>query len=649
MTRERRGQAKIQRASAKPAQLRRRTQERLKVKAPEKEADPQRLLHELQVHHIELELHNKEFQQSKQESEDRYHSLFEHSPEAMLLTVPNGRILAANPAACRMFGRTEQEMCRLGRDGLVDPTDPRLAAALAERAQTGKARCELTFVRSDGTRFPGQASSDVFKDRNGLPRTSTVIRDITEQKRTDEALRESETLFRSLGACLPLGVFLTDAAGQLVYSNPRCRALLGLGLMQTAGEGWARSLHPDDRDRIMQKWFTALREGKEFSDEFRVQTRTGVRWLSVRTAPTLCEHGELTGHVATLEDITEHKRTREALQEQSRLAQVFINALPCVAFLLDHNRVVVKPNQAAVNAGAVVGTQCFRTWMQRNDPCPWCLAPTALATGQAQQVAVERVGIVWDAYWLPVGPTLCLHYAFDITERKRADEQLRVHERQLRSLASELAVAEQRERRRVAGLLHDDVIQSLALCRIKLGGLQQRVPTPDLAAAVEAIRKVIEGIIQQARTLTLQLSPPILHELGLEAALDWLAEQIQTERGLACRFSHDGQPKPLAEDVKVLLFTGVRELLHNVIKHAQASQASVSVRAEGERILVTVEDDGVGFDTSRRAMPAGKTAGFGLFNLHERFSYVGGHCEVQSEPGHGTRVMLVAPLKLQPT
>jgi PAS domain S-box-containing protein len=298
-----------QRTSAEAAELRRRAAERLNEKTaktglPRKTADLKRRLHELQVRQIELARQNEELRQAKQDGEDRYRALFENSLEAILLTVPDGRILAANPAACRLFGRTEAEICRLGRDGLVDPTDPRLAGALAERAQAGKAQREMMFVRNDGVRFPGEVSSGVFKDRNGLLRTSMVIHDITERKRTEDALRESETLFRSLGACLPLGVFLTDAAGHMVYSNPRCRALLGLTLMQAVGEGWARSLHPDDHGRTIQKWFAALREGKEFSDEFRIQNQGGVRWLSARTAPTLSEQGELTGHVATLEDIT---------------------------------------------------------------------------------------------------------------------------------------------------------------------------------------------------------------------------------------------------------------------------------------------------------------------------------------------------------
>lgn len=121
------------------------------------------------------------------ESEDRFQSLFENSSDAVLLTTGDGTVLAANPEACRVFGRTEDEICRIGRQGLVD--DPRLSELLAERAATGRFKGELVFVRKDGSRFPGEISSAVYQDRSGAPRASVIIRDITERKRTEETLR----------------------------------------------------------------------------------------------------------------------------------------------------------------------------------------------------------------------------------------------------------------------------------------------------------------------------------------------------------------------------------------------------------------------------------------------------------------------------
>jgi len=134
------------------------------------------------------------------ESEERYRSLFTSSLDAVLLTTPDGRILAANPAACEMFGRTEEELKRVGRSGVVDVTDPHLAVALEERARTGKSRAELTYIRKDGSKFTGEVSSVVFTDREGQLRTSMVIRDITERKRATEVIQRQLAMLHALYA-----------------------------------------------------------------------------------------------------------------------------------------------------------------------------------------------------------------------------------------------------------------------------------------------------------------------------------------------------------------------------------------------------------------------------------------------------------------
>lgn len=124
------------------------------------------------------------------ESEERYRSFFENSPDAVMVTIPDGKILAANPGACKMFQRTEKELCSLEQSAFTDLLNPRVAQALKLRRETGTATVELNFLRKDGTRFPGEITSSIFKDSDGNSRSSMIIRDITERKIGENKLLE---------------------------------------------------------------------------------------------------------------------------------------------------------------------------------------------------------------------------------------------------------------------------------------------------------------------------------------------------------------------------------------------------------------------------------------------------------------------------
>jgi signal transduction histidine kinase len=222
----------------------------------------------------------------------------------------------------------------------------------------------------------------------------------------------------------------------------------------------------------------------------------------------------------------------------------------------------------------------------------------------------------------------------DITGLKRAEEKLR-------SLSSQLSLAEERERRRLASGLHDQVGQTLALTRFKLDALRSGLDEKDTCRQLDEIEALVDEAIGQTRALTFELSPPMLYELGLEPALEWLAEQYEARYGISCKLEDDGRPKLVGDELRGVLFSSVRELLMNVVKHAQAQTAGISICRDGDNVSVSVKDDGVGFDTSDWKWNGG---GFGLFNIRERLIAAGGSIEVGSEPGRGTVVTLVVPL-----
>ena len=206
----------------------------------------------------------------------------------------------------------------------------------------------------------------------------------------------------------------------------------------------------------------------------------------------------------------------------------------------------------------------------------------------------------------------------EINERKEVQEQLAIYEGHLRSLASQLTLAEERERRRIAVHLHDQVAQSLTIATIRLRELQKSaaLPAPNpLTVELDGIGGLLEQAIRDTQSLTFKISPPILYELGLEAALEWLTEELQRQHGLAASFATDHVPKPLDHDLEVLLFQAVSELLVNVVKHAKAARVKVSVAQQDGYVRLEVADDGVGFDVSEIKNRWAKFSGFGLFSI----------------------------------
>ncbi len=233
----------------------------------------------------------------------------------------------------------------------------------------------------------------------------------------------------------------------------------------------------------------------------------------------------------------------------------------------------------------------------------------------------------------------------DIIESKASEQKLLRYQEELRSLATELALSEEQERRRIAQALHDRIGQALALINIKVGALLESAGSRDLEKALQDIRSLVSESVTETRSLTFDLSPPILYELGFEAALEWLAERIQQQYGVEVEILGCEKETSLGTEWRVTLFTAVRELLVNVGKHAKSPTARVSMKQRQGNIVISVEDEGVGMDPSTRASVKPGTDGFGLFSIRERLGFMGGRVEISSKRGQGTCVTLVVPLE----
>lgn len=240
------------------------------------------------------------------------------------------------------------------------------------------------------------------------------------------------------------------------------------------------------------------------------------------------------------------------------------------------------------------------------------------------------------AHGKPPYVTICV---WDVSERKQAEDAVAHYRARVQSLMSDLVMAEERERRRLAVDLHDGLSQTFALVQIKLSALRD-ADGGELDQALGEIQELMGDANRDARSIGFELCPLVLHDLGLEPALEWLAESIHERYGIDVELEHDGLPTPADEATHVILFRAIRELVINAAKHAGVKSVQVRVERSGKSLRVAVKDAGIGMEPG-----AALSAGFGLLSIRERMAHVGGSMRIESIKGKGTTVRLSAPLR----
>lgn len=228
------------------------------------------------------------------------------------------------------------------------------------------------------------------------------------------------------------------------------------------------------------------------------------------------------------------------------------------------------------------------------------------------------------------------------------DERARMegYEHRMRRLASELSLAEARERRAIASDIHDHIGQALAFAAQKVSILQGNSIFSGMNEDFDEILSILRQTIRYTRDLTVEISPPVLYELGLPAAIDWLADRTMTRHELHVRAAIEGDPVELGEDLRVFIFKTIQELLNNVIKHAEAESVEIRSMWKEGGFEIEVCDDGRGFDLECFDNDSSDDCCFGLFNIRERLSYIGGTFRIDSSPGAGTKVFVAAPYRI---
>jgi PAS domain S-box-containing protein len=523
------------------------------------------------------------------------------------------------------------------------------------------------------------ASGKAYYDGNGgVVRVVGHNIDITERVQTKEAWREREQRLRLALDASRGGSWTWDARTNHVDWDARFRELYGFSLEEPASSDvWLNRVHEEDRPRVFGVLADTLHTKTKggWDNTFRIVRPDGtIAWIE--SFGQAERDGE--GHVIRLTgldlDVTERRRSEEALQarrddERDRTLHLLLETAAQGILSMDATGSIVTANRTLETMfgwapGELTGKSVELLLPPELRALHVADRDAYFATPQPRYMGgdLNLVGRRKDGSTFPVEISVnrvataagghAIAFVTDISERKRDEQALQQShaelERrtlQLSRLASQLTLAEQTVRKQLASTIHDGLQQLLFSAAITLDQTMQSNGNTDQAALLQRARAVIKEAIEAARTLTVNLFPPVLHIGGLPAALRWLAKRTKEQYNVTVNVTADTEANPETSEVRILLFEGVRELLFNAVKHARVDRVDVHLAlGAGDTIHIQVSDDGAGFDPSvtlhDRNHPQ---AGLGLFSIQERFALLGGHLDIVSAPGKGSRFTLTVP------
>lgn len=405
-----------------------------------------------------------------------------------------------------------------------------------------------------------------------------------------------------------------------------------------------------------------------------------VQHVEVQTYPMFDAQGRVNRVIEYTCDVTVRTATERALRRERDFIDAVLNTTAALVVVLDPEGRIVRCNRACERiSGWTFSEIQGRSWCDvfaAPEEAPSTRALLAqLGAGQSVDLqdyaCITKNGrrrlIEWSHAPLldeQGAVAFLIGSGLDRTERRDAERRLRVlnetleqrvaertaeAERRaddLRRLAAALAQAERAEQRRLAGVLHDSLQQLLLGVRLGVAAARQQLPDSSAKEQLRQVDATIGEAIEVCRTLAVELASPILRATGLAAALKWLGSQMQERFGLVCTLVADEEADPQDEDVATLVFQSVRELLLNVVKHAQVTTATVTMYCrDDQQLQIVVEDQGVGFDARGGIEPGPVPGTLGLFSVAERLGFLGGRLLVDSAPGRGTRATLTVPVR----
>ena len=596
-------------------------------------------------------------------SEEHHRRLIDILPDAVCLIHPKGRLLAVNSQAVAMLGyaNTEELLHKTLFDLTPAEEHERIKADIIVAQKAGIIRnAEYIMLKKNGAVFRVEMSATVSLGINNQPTgLLSVVRDVTERKQAQEALKASEERFRQLADHIREVFWMSNAdKSKIIYVSPAYEEIWGqtCSSLYAAPRNWVEAIHPDDRKRALENILTKQVTG-EYDEVFRIIRPDGsIRWIQDRAFPIRDASGSVYRIVGIADDITKRKQAWDALGESEARKRAIMQAALDGIITIDHEGRMIELNAAAEKIFAhsrskLIGEnvlevvpQSFRTWFQNGlancfdgDKGPTqgsrIEMPALRADGSrfSAEFTITRIRLA--------GPPMFTIYIRDITQHKRAEAELR-------SLPQRIIKAQEAERSRIAQELHDGINQLIASVKMRLRKVEGSLPDlkPAAREILQRCDRLLVKVLEENRRIAHNLRPTDLDHLGLAAACSSFCSEVQIRTNLQfqCRISSPSHRLP--SGVELHLFRIMQEAINNVEKHAKAKAVKLQMRFQQGFVVLKIQDDGLGFDP--KTVKAGKKMrhGLGLTNMRERALSLGGTYEIKSAPGHGTEIIVRVPV-----
>jgi len=527
-------------------------------------------------------------------------AIFERAVEAIFLADDDARFVRANPAAEKLTGRSSEELQAMTVFELTPAASREEGLAMWHTlTRQGTLSGDYTLTRTDGSlvEVEFQAVANIMPGIH-----LSVVRDVTARNQDARRLRRAVSL-QDATARMSAAVDTTQVAKVILAAGQAALDAQAGHVVAIVEDGhWAEVVATAGlaRDRE-ESWAADFR-----ADGLPLKLVDG-RYRFSFDVPSLLLDVFRSGEPVHVEQMAQ----LSPLRTQSSFANLG-GATVCLPLVV---------------GGELVGG-LFLFWKEKRSFGEDEAAFAATLAGLCAQ-ALDRARLFTAER--------------DARERAVASEKsILAYQTRLQGMAFDRVVVEERERRRLAVALHDGVTQFLALAKMKLDPVRQRLEGAD-RVTLDAASTLIAEAIAETRTLSFELSPPVLYDLGIKAALSWLGEKLEQDTGLRIEIVDDGNATSLDEVTAPIVFRTVRELLLNVVKHAHSPTAKVSFHDGGDHLEIVVEDAGTGFDPAETS----SEAGFGLMSVREQIGRLGGAVEVTSSPREGTHVRVLVPNQAQ--